>query len=67
LLFTNGIDHRKWHDNLGTALYFSVITMTSNGYGDITRALAVIRTLTYMQAITSIFSLAAVGASPIGA
>jgi len=67
LLFTNGIDHRKWHDNLDAALYFSVITMTSTGYGDITRALAVIRTLTSMQAITSICSLAAVGASPIGA
>jgi hypothetical protein len=42
LLFTNGIDYRKWHDNLGTALYFSVSTMISTDYGDITPVLAVI-------------------------
>ncbi len=44
LLFTGGIDYRKWHDNLGTALYCSVITMTSSGYGDITPAPPVTRT-----------------------
>jgi len=40
--------------------------MTSTAYSDITPALAAIRTRTYMQAITGIFSSAASGANPAG-
>jgi len=40
--------------------------MTSTAYSDITPAPVVIRTLTYMQAITGIFSSAAPSANPAG-
>jgi voltage-gated potassium channel len=63
----NGIDYRNWHDNLGTAIYFSFITMTSTGYGDITPALPVTRTLAFLQAITGTFYMAVVVASLVGA
>jgi voltage-gated potassium channel len=63
----NGIDYQNWHDNLGAAIYFSFITMTSTGYGDITPALPVTRTLAYMQAITGTFYMAVVVASLVGA
>ncbi len=62
-----GLEYRNWHDNLGTALYFSFITMTSTGYGDIIPALPVTRTLAYMQAITGTFYMAVVVANLVGA
>lgn len=63
----NGIEYQNWHDNLGAAIYFSFITMTSTGYGDITPALPVTRTLAYLQAITGTFYIAVVVASLVGA
>jgi voltage-gated potassium channel len=63
----NGIPYRNWNDNLGAAIYFSFITMTSTGYGDITPALPVTRTLAYLQAITGTFYIAVVVASLVGA
>ncbi len=63
----NGLEYRNWHDNLGAAIYFSFITMTSTGYGDITPALPVTRTLAYMQAITGTFYMAVVVANLVGA
>jgi voltage-gated potassium channel len=63
----NGIEYGNWNDNLGTAIYFSFITMTSTGYGDITPAIPVTRTLAYLQAITGTFYMAVVVASLVGA
>jgi voltage-gated potassium channel len=63
----NGIDVRNWNDNLGSAIYFSFITMTSTGYGDITPVLPVTRTLAYMQAITGTFYMAVLVAHLISA
>ncbi len=63
----NGIEYQNWHDNLGAAIYFSFITMTSTGYGDITPALPITRTLAYLQAITGTFYMAVVVASLVGA
>jgi voltage-gated potassium channel len=62
-----GLEYRNWHDNLGTAVYFSFITMTSTGYGDIIPVLPVTRTLAYMQAITGTFYMAVVVANLVGA
>ena len=59
----NGIEYQNWRDNLGATVYFSFITMTSTGYGDITPALPVTRTLAYLQAITGTFYMAVVVAS----
>lgn len=62
----NGIEDREWHDNFGQVAYYSYITMTTVGYGDITPAIAVTRTLAYLQAITGTFYMAIVVASMVG-
>lgn len=61
-----GIEPQNWHENLGAAIYFSFITMTSTGYGDIVPTLQVTRTLAYLQAIVGTFYMAVVVASLVG-
>lgn len=63
----NGIEHIYWGDNFSNALYYSYITMTSVGYGDITPAITMSRTLAYVQAIVGSFYMAVVVASLISA
>lgn len=63
----NGIEHKEWNDNFGVTAYYSYVTMTSLGYGDITPAVPVTRTLAYLQAITGIFYMAVVVAGMMGA
>jgi voltage-gated potassium channel Kch len=48
-------------------LYFSYVTLTTLGYGDITPAIPLTRTLAYLEAIGGTFYLAIVVASLIGA
>ena len=62
-----GIEYRNWNDNLGATIYFSFITMTSTGYGDITPLLPVSRTLAYLQAITGTFYIAVIVANLVSA
>lgn len=62
----SGIEHIYWTDNFTNAVYFSYITMTSVGYGEITPTLAISRTLAYMQAMFSTFYMAVVVASLVG-
>jgi hypothetical protein len=62
-----GIEYRDWHDNFGIAAYFSYVTMTTLGYGDITPVVPITRTLAYLQAVTGSFYLAIVVASLVGA
>jgi hypothetical protein len=63
----NGIEYRHWADNFPVATYFSYVTMTSLGYGDISPAVPVSRVLAYLQAIFGTFYMAIVVASMIGA
>ncbi|RLA45819.1 MAG: two pore domain potassium channel family protein [Gammaproteobacteria bacterium] len=63
----NGIEYGKWADNFTTVTYFSYVTMTSLGYGDISPAVPVSRVLAYLQAICGTFYMAVVVASMIGA
>ena len=63
----NGIEYRHWADNFSTAVYFSYVTLTSLGYGDITPASEVSRTLAYCESICGTFYLAIVVASLVGA
>ncbi|MCB1764424.1 MAG: two pore domain potassium channel family protein, partial [Gammaproteobacteria bacterium] len=44
-------------------LYFSYVTLTTLGYGDVTPAIPLTRTLAYLEAITGTFYLAIVVAS----
>jgi len=62
----NGIAYRAWRDNFGEVAYYSYITMTTVGYGEITPAIPVTRTLAYLQAITGTFYMAVVVASMVG-
>jgi voltage-gated potassium channel len=63
----NGIERENWSDNFSNAAYFSFVTMTSLGYGDISPALPLTRALAYLQAIVGAFYMAIVVASLIGA
>ncbi|MEP4148860.1 MAG: ion channel [Halioglobus sp.] len=63
----NGIEHIYWGDNFSNALYYSYITMTTVGYGEITPAITISRTLAYMQAMIGTFYMAVVVASLISA
>ncbi len=63
----NGIDHIYWGDNFSNAVYYSYITMTSVGYGEITPAVTVSRTLAYLQAVIGSFYMAVVVASLVSA
>lgn len=62
----DGIAYRNWHDNFSEAAYFSYVTMTTLGYGDITPTIPITRTLAYLQAVTGTFYMAVVVASMIG-
>lgn len=56
-----------WRDHLHESIYFSFVTLTSVGYGDISPAQPVAHFLAYLQGITGQFYLAIVVASLIGA
>ncbi len=59
----NGLERSPWGENFSNALYFSYITMTSVGYGEITPAITISRTLAYLQATIGAFYMAVVVAS----
>ena len=48
----NGIEYQDWHDNFGVTTYFSYVTLSTLGYGDISPAIPFTRTLAFLQAIT---------------
>jgi voltage-gated potassium channel len=63
----NGIEYRHWAENFSLTTYFSYVTMTTLGYGDISPAVPVSRVLVFLQAIFGTFYMAVVVASMIGA
>jgi len=63
----HGIEHRAWNDNFGEVAYFSYVTMTTLGYGDISPAIPLTRVLAALQAIVGTFYMAVVVASLVGA
>ena len=62
----NGLPQAPWLDNFSTAIYFSFVTITTLGYGDISPALPLARFLVYMEAIVGVFYMAILVASLIG-
>ena len=62
----NGIPQAPWLDNFATAIYFSFVTITTLGYGDISPALPFARFLVIMEAIVGVFYMAILVASLIG-
>ena len=63
----NGISPGNWTDNFPAASYFSYVTLTTLGYGDISPAEPLSRVLVYLEAITGVFYMAIVVASLVGA
>lgn len=66
-LAINGIDRLDGANTFPQSLYFSYVTLTTLGYGDISPAIQLTRTLAYLEAIAGTFYLAIVVASLIGA
>ena len=62
----NGLDHQQWQFNLEDMIYYSMVTLTTLGYGDITPDQPLVRFLAYMEAITGIFYTTILVASLIG-
>jgi hypothetical protein len=62
----NGLEHLPWYDNFSNAAYYSFVTLTTLGYGDISPVAPVARFLVYMEAIFGVFYMAILVASLIG-
>jgi voltage-gated potassium channel len=61
-----GLDQEFWQGNFEQFSYFSMVTLTTTGYGDITPEQPVARFLAYMESITGIFYTTILVASLIG-
>jgi len=62
----NGLRPDYWYNNFGDVVYFSFVTLTTLGYGDIAPALPLPRFLVYMEAVIGQFYLAIMVASLVG-
>ena len=62
----NGLAQAPWLENFATAVYFSFVTITTLGFGDISPALPLARFLVFMEAIVGVFYIAILVASLIG-
>ena len=62
----NGLQQLPWLENFDAAIYFSFVTITTLGYGDISPVLPVARFLVFMEAIVGVFYMAILVASLIG-
>ena len=62
----NGLDNGVWQKKVHSLVYYSMVTLTTLGYGEITPAQPVTRFLAFMEAITGIFYTTVLVASLIG-
>ena len=62
----NGLDQLLWYDNFANVAYYSFVTLTTLGYGDISPVAPVARFLVYMEAVVGVFYMAILVASLIG-
>ena len=62
----NGIDPGMWYDNYRLTTYFSFVTLTTLGYGDISPATPVAQVMVTLEAVIGMFYLAVIVASLIG-
>ena len=62
----NGLEQAVWYENFADAAYYSFVTLTTLGYGDISPVSPVARFLVYMEAIVGVFYMAILVASLIG-
>jgi len=62
----NGMPQASWLENFADAVYFSFVTITTLGYGDISPVSPMARFLVIMEAIVGVFYMAILVASLIG-
>ncbi|MDG1732020.1 MAG: potassium channel family protein [Thalassotalea sp.] len=63
----NGMpDSKLWYETLPDFVYFSFVTLTTLGFGDISPAMPITRFLVYLEAIVGQFYLAILVASLVG-
>jgi voltage-gated potassium channel len=62
----NGLAHLAWYENFSDATYYSFVTLTTLGYGDISPVRPIARFLVSMEAIFGVFYMAILVASLIG-
>jgi hypothetical protein len=61
-----GVEAGHWYDNLPTTTYFSFVTLTTLGYGDISPARPMAEVLVILEAVVGMFYLAVIVASLVG-
>ena len=62
-----GLEPEKWINTLSTMTYFSFVTLTTLGYGDMSPVTPIAQVLVILEAVTGMFYFAIVVASLIGA
>ena len=62
----NGLEQLVWYDNFANVAYYSFVTLTTLGYGDISPVIPIARFLVYMEAVVGVFYMAILVASLIG-
>jgi voltage-gated potassium channel len=62
----SGFGAGTWQDNMQAAVYYSFVTLTTLGYGEITPLMPLSRALAYTEAIAGQFYIAILVASLIG-
>ena len=62
----NNVADDKWYNNFAFVVYFSFVTLTTLGYGDISPALPIARFLAYSEAMMGQFYIAVMVASLVG-
>ena len=62
----NGVEQVVWYDNFADVAYYSFVTLTTLGYGDISPVAPIARFLVYMEAVVGVFYMAILVASLIG-
>ncbi len=62
----NGVEQMVWYDNFANVAYYSYVTLTTLGYGDISPVAPIARFLVYMEAVVGVFYMAVLVASLIG-
>lgn len=62
----NGVEAGPWYDNMPTTTYFSFVTLTTLGYGDISPATPLAEVFVILEAVIGMFYLAVIVASLVG-
>jgi len=62
----NGLEQSVWYNNFSDVAYYSFVTLTTLGYGDISPIVPIARFVVYMEAIVGVFYMAILVASLIG-